>query len=82
MCYMSHVMSHVSHVKCHVSCVMCRMLRVTCHLSLTPIATATAKDPTPANFPIIRSKLFCKTKKTEIMSKQKNHHSKEKEEKT
>ena len=47
----------MSHVTFHMSHVTCRMLRVTCHLSLTPTATAT--DPSPANSPIMHSRLVC-----------------------
>ena len=56
---MSCVTCQVSPVKCQVSSVRCRKSAVSCQLSVTPTATAT--DPTPANSPIMHSRLVAKT---------------------
>ena len=74
----SHVMHQLSHVMCNLSCFTCPVSKgprafhlptVTCHLSL--MATATAKDPPPANSPIMNSRLVCKDPKTQKQFKHK-----------
>ena len=72
-CHVPGVMCHLSHVTCHVSCVACHLSPVTCHLSITPTATATATDSSPATCysPIIKRMLVCKDPRKQKMSK---HH--------
>ena len=66
-------MCQESHVTSHVSCVACHLSPVTCHLSITPTATATATDSSPATCysPIIKRMLVCKDPRKQKMSK---HH--------
>ena len=52
-------------VMCQVSGVICQVSHITCHLSIVTKPTATATDPPPVNFPIMKSGL----KKTKIDEK-------------
>ena len=62
----SCVICHVSHVTCHVPGVKFHILHVACHLSQTQTATTT--DSSPANSPVMTSRLVHKDPKAKKKS--------------
>ena len=61
---LSHVLCNMLHVTCDIPNVACDIWHLTCHMS----PTWTARDPPPANFPTIHSRLVQqdRTKKKDL----------------
>ena len=71
MYHKSHVTCHISHVTCYMSHVTCHLPSVTCHLP--PVTNANSHRPSPADSPIIHSRLVPHAKKPLIIMDKKCH---------